>query len=83
MTSITIHNLEPDLETHIRNQAREKGESLNKTIQRLLGEALGVASRDDSRSAFADLCGVWTQEDAQSFRRATSEFSQVHEEEWV
>jgi DNA polymerase III delta subunit len=69
MKSITIHGLDAPLDALIRKKAREQNLSLNKTIIKLLKESLGVSSGTVTarREVFADLCGVWTDEDIKEF----------------
>jgi plasmid stability protein len=84
MKSITIHNLDNTLEQRIKERARKHGTSLNKTIQTLLKEALGLTKnpRPDHKSEFIDLFGIWTEKDAEEFRRETSSFNQIDKQDW-
>ena len=84
MKSITIHGLEDQLDVRIREKAQQQGLSLNKTIKGLLAESLGLApsTPQDYRETFADLCGVWTQEEASAFKRNTENLRTVDPEDW-
>lgn len=42
MKSITIHNIDDELEAIIREKSKKEGKSLNKIIQDLLRKALGI-----------------------------------------
>lgn len=84
MKSITIHNLDDTLEQRIKERARKHGTSLNKTIQMLLKESLGLNKKTqlDHKSDFLDLFGIWTEKDAEEFNRHTSSFRQVDKQDW-
>lgn len=84
MKSITIHGLDDPLDSLIREQAKNQGTSLNKTIKKILEEALGVRPRkEDSRKKdFQDLFGVWNESDMQDFESAMKDFERVDAEDW-
>ena len=84
MKSITIHNLDDTLEERIKERARKHGPSLNKTIQMLLKESLGLNKKPqrDHKSDFLDLFGTWTEKDAAEFNRHTSSFSRIDKQDW-
>ncbi len=42
MSSITLHNLDPEMDKRLRERARNQHTSLNQTIQKILKEALGL-----------------------------------------
>lgn len=83
MSSITIHNIDNDLDISIRKKAIEDNESLNKTIQKLLRKSLGLINKpNDHKSDFMDLFGKWSKEDLEQFEKAVSEFETIDEEDW-
>lgn len=84
MKSITIHGLEGPLDALIREKASQQGLSLNKTIKKLLTESLGLepSQPKDYRETFADLCGVWTRQEAAAFNQSTKDFAKVDPEDW-
>lgn len=84
MKSITIHGLEDPLDARIREKASRQGLSLNKTIKQLLSESLGLepSKPGDYRETFADLCGVWTREEAAVFNHSIEDLSKVDPEDW-
>ena len=85
MSSITLHNLEKELERSIRKQAREQGTSLNKTIHRLLRQALGLeaAPRANAREELKGLFGSWTQEEADVFEETLSDMRRIDPKDWT
>jgi len=83
MKSITIHGMDEELDERIRNEAGKEGQSLNKTIKRLLSESLGIGKQiSDHRADFQDLFGSWTQADLETFSQATQEFRYVDPKDW-
>lgn len=85
MKSITIHKLDDTLEALIRKKAHKNGLSLNKTIQMLLRESLGLNNKDaaNRKNDFAELCGAWNETDALEFQRKTADLDEVDEMDWT
>lgn len=84
MKSITIHGLDDALADRVARKARDEGASLNKTIKKLLAEALGLtpAPQSDRREDFLDLFGSWSDEDYEEFEIATRDFEEVDPRDW-
>ena len=64
----TIRDIPKDLEHALRERARRSGESLNRTLIRLLREAVGMNPPRKKRDLSA-LAGTWSQEEADEFDR--------------
>jgi hypothetical protein len=84
MKSITIHNLDDSLEALIDEKAKKSGNSLNKTIQLLLKQALGLNSKynNNNKEEFLDFFGVWSKKDEIEFNRKTRDFSKIDKVDW-
>ncbi len=84
MKSITIHDLGDELDHLIREKARKDQVSINKTVKRLLEQALGITGEENQKrkETFADLHGVWSEEDLAVFEKATTDFESIDEEDW-
>jgi hypothetical protein len=84
MKSLTIHGIDDPVIKLIKAKARDEGESLNKTVKKLLEQSLGVksAATQPHRRDFEGLCGVWSKEDKESFDKAVSDFEKIDESEW-
>jgi len=82
MRSITIHNLDDNLDTLIRGEAKSWGLSLNKTIKRLLEQSLGITHKYRRKSDFSEFFGLWTKKDAEEFDRAVRDFEKIDREDW-
>lgn len=84
MKSITIHNLDDTLEALIRAKAKKNGLSLNKTIQLLLRQSLGLSAQasNDYKSDFQELCGVWSAADETAFNAQVQDLNEVNPDDW-
>jgi predicted transcriptional regulator len=63
---ITIRGLSPDLHERLRELARQRGEGLNRTVVRLLEEAVGVGRRRQRLARHA----TWSPQDLADFMEA-------------
>lgn len=84
MSSFTIHDLDESLAALIRAKAKADGESMNRTIKRLLEEALGikVTPPRKHRNDFEKFCGIWSKEEAAEFEEAIADLERVDPEDW-
>ena len=84
MKSITIHGLDETLDKLIRKRAKKHGNSLNKTIKRLLEESLGIHKKQNSdhREDFLDLFGIWTKKNAAQFRDSIRDLEIIDKKDW-
>lgn len=83
MTSLTIHDLDDSVARLLRQRAKAEGLSLNRTIKRLLEEALGVKPRPGKhRSDFEKLCGTWSRAELDEFERVTAAQRKVDPRDW-
>lgn len=83
--SITIHALDDVLGRLIEERAQSEGLSLNKTIKKLLAEALGVKppAQAPHTQDFEEFLGVWTDEEAAAFHERIRDLERVDEEDWA
>lgn len=77
----TIRDIPEDLEHALRERARRSGESLNRTMIRLLSEALGL-NPPRKKSDLSALAGTWSQEEADEFDRQVRWSEQIDAELW-
>lgn len=83
LKSITIHNLEPELEQSLIAEAKRRGLSLNKTVKKLLKESLGEDGRyKRRRKIFSKYFGVWTKEEFDEFEKNTKDDERIFKEDW-
>jgi len=70
MKSISVHGIDKETEKLIRDRAKTEGKSVNKIVKELIAKSLGGSVKEkriDNKKEFADLCGVWTEEEAARF----------------
>lgn len=83
MKSITIHGLEEPLNTLIREKAKIQSLSLNKTIKKLLEDALNITQKPmNYKEDFIEFLGCWDQQQANEFNQITEECTQIDAEDW-
>ena len=84
MKSITIHALDDDTAELIKKKAEEEGISLNKTIKRLLRQALGLKElvQRNHREEFQDLFALWSDEEACELAKHVESFEKVDPSDW-
>jgi len=84
MKSITIRGLEGKLGELIKKKAQVEGISLNKAINRLLKQALGLNDKKQKNNyeEFSGLSGVWSEEDEEEFLRAVSDLEKIDSGDW-
>jgi plasmid stability protein len=81
VTSITIHNIEPETGEMIRRLAATQGLSLNQQVKRLLRKALGLTEQGEMPPRdFSEFSGVWTRKEAEAFDAATAR--SIDPEDW-
>jgi hypothetical protein len=77
-TQITVRNVSPELGRRLHRLSRERGESLNATVLRILAEAVGVDGRRRALERYA----TWTSEDLEEFEGALRAQREVDERLW-
>lgn len=82
MSQIALRKLPRDLEKMVRQQARLRRSSLNKTIIALLQKSLGIADSSQKGTGLAALAGTWSAEEAEEFDRNTGSFEQIDRGVW-
>lgn len=83
MKSISVHGIDEETEKAIEERAKSEGKSVNKVVKELIAKALGIGDKPpDNRAEFADLCGVWTEEEATEFMELIADFEVVDGKDW-
>lgn len=72
MTSITIHNIGSKLDNFIRKKASNSGNSLNKTIKKLL-QAYIYPLETRKKNKLDRFFGIWTKNEAKKFDKVINE----------
>ena len=84
MNAITLRNIPREIQEAIRRRATDEGLSFNKTVLRMLEEALGLRrGRVDALHHDLDhLAGTWSREQADEFDAALAEQRRIDPELW-
>ena len=82
MGYLTVRDVPGDLTKALRKETRRRGKSLNQTVIDLLKQALGLGWDAPGTNGLEKLAGTWSQEELESFERATAIFETVDEEHW-
>jgi len=83
MKSISVHGIDEETEKKIGERAKSEGKSVNRIVKELIAKALGLGQRPpDNRAEFADLCGVWTEEEAAEFMEAVADLETADAKDW-
>ena len=85
MKAITLRNIPPDTAEQVERKARDWNLSLNRTVLRILEDALhgGRGDRRETRHHDLDaLAGVWSPKEARQFDEALAEQRRIDPELW-
>ena len=80
MSQITLRDVPQELDHRLRELARARNRSLNRTIIQVLMESLHLGDGKDRKRDVSDLAGTWSDEDAQEFEANMRVFEQVDDE---
>lgn len=86
MRQLTLRGFDSELENRLKETAEKENLSLNKAALRLMrrgaGIDEGVPTPEVVGNSLDHLMGVWTKEDGDEFREATSRFGDIDPEMW-
>jgi hypothetical protein len=82
MSQISIRDLLPAVEAHLRERARIEGRSLSQVASDLLAEASGL-SRSNKKRNLSSFAGTWSAEEAAAFEATQDAFGEIDEELWT
>ena len=84
MKSITIHGIDNPLAELIKSKAQSQGLSVNKTVKKILEEALGVKPQTIARRRkdFEEFSGVWSDVELAEFQEKTKDLNSVDQGDW-
>ncbi|MFO0872772.1 MAG: hypothetical protein U0575_02210 [Phycisphaerales bacterium] len=82
MRYLTIRDVPKELAAAIDAERKRGGESLNRTVLRLLARALGVGARQRRSNGLARFSGGWTDDELRRFEDATAGTRGIDAELW-
>ncbi|MCX7023869.1 MAG: hypothetical protein NT080_04535 [Spirochaetes bacterium] len=82
MSQISLRDLAPAVEAHLRERARIEGRSLSRIASEILTKAAGLGESGKKRD-LSRFAGTWSHEDATEFEATQGPFSAIDEELWT
>ncbi len=83
MSSISIHNLDLNIEQKVKQLAEKKHQSINKTVKDILEDKFKEsATKTRNRKRFEKFCGIWSEQEYEEFSEATEDFNKINQEDW-
>ena len=82
MRQLTLRQIPDLVEIGLRNLAKQRGQSLNKTAIFLLKKVLGLEKMDKKQRDLSKLTGKWSEQEAENFNKNIEIFEQIDEEMW-
>ena len=83
MSQITIRNLDPLIEKIVRQEAENTHQSLSKTVNQLLKQAIGLDSSSGKKRNLRGLSGTWSKDYADDFKKTQESFNIIDDELWT
>lgn len=82
MKSITIHNLDEELYSMIRESAKANRRSMNQEIKDKLSKTFFPDTEDKKLVSFKKFLSIWNENDYKEFTNNTIDFEKTSESEW-
>ncbi|MBT3276230.1 MAG: hypothetical protein HN368_23990 [Spirochaetales bacterium] len=82
MSSITIHNLDAELDQKLTDEARRRKKSKNQFIKDLLAKDMGLRVEGKYSDDYQDFCGLWKREEMDEFNRTQEDNTRVDTQDW-
>jgi hypothetical protein len=82
MKSITIHNLDDELYSLIRIEAKKNRRSMNQEIKDKLISYFYEQAKDRKDLSFKKYLGIWSESDYQEFINNIEDFGKISEGDW-
>jgi len=82
MCTLTIRGCDDELMDAIRNESRDRSESINKLVLAALEERYGSGKKARRYTDLDALAGTWSVEDAAAFDKALADTRTVNPEDW-
>lgn len=82
MCTLTINEIDDVLEHEINVKAEAFGLTQAETVKKILADTLLSDKIGQRRKMFEPFCGIWTDEDAAEFKKATKDFEAIDLRDW-
>jgi hypothetical protein len=82
MSSITIHALDPAIDSRLTEEARRSKKSKNQLVKDILARALGLPSEEKFADDYREFCGIWTAAQRAEFDASQAGNQRVDDGDW-
>ncbi|MFP4562908.1 MAG: hypothetical protein ACLFRY_06315 [Spirochaetia bacterium] len=82
MSSITIHDLDAELDRRLSDEAKRRRTSKNRLVKELLAKSLGLPVSGSYSDDYREFCGLWAAEDLEEFNASQADNRCIDEEDW-
>jgi len=82
MRQMTVRAIPDALQYEIESRASQAGESMNKTVIRLLKQAVGLDRPEPKKRDLSAIAGTWSAQESDEFDENTRIFEQIDQELW-
>lgn len=82
MSSLTIHSIDPELNTRLGSAARSQGKSKNQLIKEILAHAVGLPVERLYKDDYGEFCGLWSAEECAEFESSQAGNQKIDPEDW-
>ena len=82
MSSITIHEIDEDLDRRLTVEANRRRKSKNTLVKELLAVSLGMPGPARGDDAYLEFLGLWSPEAAAAFDVATADNEAIDPADW-
>ncbi len=84
MKTLTIRNIDEELNQVLRNKVKQTGFSLNTLVVNLLKQATGLSKQQFTKkyNDLDALAGTWDNKEYEEFNKNISSFNQIDEDMW-
>jgi hypothetical protein len=82
MSSITIHDIDKELDSRITKEARRRKISKNRLIKELLAGSVGLPYSAVFADDYSEFCGLWNREELDVFNSAQEKNRQIDDADW-
>jgi ABC-type phosphate/phosphonate transport system substrate-binding protein len=83
MSSITIHDLDHELDRKLTEEARRSRKSKNQVVKDFLARALGMQVHGRYSDDYGEFCGRWSEDELKTFNRLQAENSKIDATDWL
>jgi hypothetical protein len=77
MSSITIHDLDHELDRKLTEEARRSKKSKNQTVKDFLARAVGMQVHGRYSDDYREFCGLWDADELKAFNNLQSDNSKI------